>query len=270
MFQYFISFYLFFFGLCLGSFLNVLVDRGERGKSLRGRSKCDFCGYQLKWFDNIPVLSFFLLGGKCRKCRKKLSFQYPIVELAMGLAFLFLGHQVFSNQIFFRTSFQQFFFLLFLVFSIFFLAAVFLWDLKYMVIPDALIWSGLIVSILFRIFSMIFWNHNWLDKQTGLISGFLGALATGGFFGALWFFSKGKWIGLGDVKLGLWLGMLVGVQLVYPATMVSYILGALVAIFLLWRNKKKMSSQVPFGPFLVLGFLISFFWGSKMIEWIIQ
>lgn len=264
---------LFSVGLCLGSFLNVLVDRGEKEESLLGWSKCDFCGYKLRWYDNIPVVSFLFLGGKCRKCKKKLSWQYPAVELGMGMLFLFVGFQTgfidaslitdstlgFSLSVMIKT--------IFLLITVFLFAAVFLWDLKYMIIPDEIIIAGIFAAVAYSVYSYFNSSCSLLSPGCHISANLIGALAVSLFFYLMYFFSKGKWIGGGDVKLGFWIGWLAGWQLIYPMLLVAYVLGALISVGLLALKKKNMNSQVPFGPFLIFGCFFILFWGEKMIEW---
>jgi len=260
-------------GLCLGSFLNVLVDRGQKGKSLLGRSKCDYCSYKLKWYDNIPVASFLFLGGKCRQCKKKLSWQYPAVELGIGLLFLFIGFQTgfISSFLTLPNTFSvdtiKIIEMLFLLTTAFLFAVVFLWDLKYMIIPNEIIIIGILVAVAYSIYQYSNSACFLFNPNCYIISNLIGALAVSGFFYLMFFFSKGKWIGGGDVKLGFWIGWLAGWQLLYPMLLVAYVSGALISIGLMAFKKKKMGSQVPFGPFLILGCLSILFFGENIVKW---
>lgn len=257
--------YLFISGLCFGSFANVLVDRGQKNESLNGRSQCDFCHYQLQWFDNIPVLSWLFLGGKCRKCGKKLSMQYPIIELLMGMLFLLsaiqggLGNSVWGKMEIIRTFFLLFFSFLFLVIA--------LWDWKYMLIPDNLVWLGIAVAFL-RVLNFVFLEKNcfWSGWNCSFSQAFLGGLVVFGFFFLMFQFSSGRWIGGGDVKLGFLIGMLAGFKNIYWLLMLAYLSGALVAVFLLLNKKKKMNSRLPFGPFLLFASFVLLLWGEEVGE----
>lgn len=255
--------FLFLSGLCLGSFANVLVDRGQKNKSLNGRSQCDFCHYQLQWFDNIPVLSWFFLGGKCRKCGKKLSVQYPIIELLMGLFFLLSAIEGGMNSPFWgkeemiKTFFFTFFSFLFLVIAI--------WDWKYMLIPDNLVWLGIVMAFL-KVLSIVLLEKNcaWSGWECAFPQAFLGGLVVFGFFFLMFQFSSGHWIGEGDVKLGFLIGVLAGLKDVYWLLMLAYLSGALVAVFLLLKKKKKMNSRLPFGPFLLFASFVLLLWGEEI------
>lgn len=252
-------------GLIFGSFTNVLVDRGQKGKKLSGFSKCDFCGYKLKWFDNVPVFSFLLLKGRCRKCHKKLSWQYPLVELSMGLLFLFISWQTgfFEGYLNFEKIIDISFYL---IIGFLFLA-IFLWDLKYMIIPNSLVLIGVVATFIYYFYQIFIGNCSLFNFNCGLIAGIIGGGIVSLFFYLMFVFSKGRWIGGGDVKLGFWLGLLVGWHMVYLMLLVSYILGALIGVLLLLRKKKKMNSQLPFGPFLIIGTFITLIWGERLLEW---
>lgn len=262
--------FFFFLGLIFGSFTNVLVDRGFEGKSLWGFSRCDHCQKELNWFDNIPLLSFFLLLGKCRFCKKKISFQYPAVELAMGLAFLAVAFRVFFGPEEIGTnlvSFEKGWMLLHYLGAVFLFGVIFLWDLKFMLIPDKLILGGFIWTLIFYLGEFFGGSGSCSSLSLNgcnLFYNFLGAILGGGFFGILFWFSDGKWIGGGDVKLGVWLGFLVGIKGIYPWLTISYVLGAIVSVFLLWKGKKKMKSEIPFGPFLLVGAMMVLFFSEQI------
>lgn len=245
--------FLFIFGICWGSFANVLIDRIQVGKSILGRSKCDYCGYILNWFDNIPIISFLTFKGRCRKCRKSLSWQYPLIELLTGLVFALTFWLIQKTQIF-QISDLSLEFCLGLVYSIFIsyiLWVILIWDLKYMIIPDFLILIGMVSTFIFQIYFSI--NSScYFGLGCPWFSALLGGVIISGFFGFLFYVSKGKWIGGGDVKLGFWLGMIVSFQMTYFFILFSYVLGAIGAIFLLLFFNKKMKSQIPFGPFLII------------------
>ena len=272
-------FFIFSLGLCLGSFLNVLVDRRKKEKSLLGFSECDFCKHKLFWWENIPVLSFLFLKGKCLKCRKKLSWQYPTVELSVGLLFLavafwsgffeagFQANTFPSNSGFVYFGIIDWLVMIFWLISSFLLAVVFLWDLKYMEIPNGIVFGGVCLAIIFSVFQIFVMNEYYEAWwKNPFFFGLFGASAVSLFFYLMYFFSGGKWIGGGDVKLGFWLGWLVGLPMVYPLLLVSYVLGAIVSLGLIFFGKKKMSSKVPFGPFLIVGYFLILFFGKNMIE----
>ena len=235
----------------MGSFLNCLIYRTETKKSfLRGRSFCPKCHHKLSFFDLIPVFSFFVLGGKCRYCHKKISWQYPLVEISTGLIFL----QIFNSQ-FSILNFQNLINLCLLLLVSCFLILIFVYDLKHYIIPDKFIYPAIGAGLIFS-----FRNVNFYSS---LLAG--GGLA--GFFFLIWLVSRGRWIGFGDVKLGFLIGLLVGFPNVFVALCSASFIGAIMGIGLTLKGKKTMKSQVPFGPFLVLGTFIALFWGREIINW---
>lgn len=257
--------FLFSLGTILGSFMNVFVDRGERKESLMGNSHCDFCGKELRWFENVPVLGYFIVRGKCSGCKRKLSFQYPLVEFLTGVVFLLVGYSskfIFSANFEFWSSLE----VLYLLAISFILSAIFLWDLKYMIIPNKLVLTGLIITISYLLIDYLREpTCSVFSVSCFFMENLLGGLIVSGFFYALFFISKGKWIGGGDVKIGFWLGFLVGWKYAYPFLLIAYVLGAVVSLALLKFSKKGWKSQVPFGPFLIGSFFTFLFFEEKLL-----
>ncbi|EKE25439.1 MAG: hypothetical protein ACD_5C00160G0001 [uncultured bacterium] len=239
----------FILGLIIGSFLNVVVYRLEAVESLMGRSHCPNCRKKIKWFDNIPVISYIMLSARCRDCGEKISWQYPLVELATGAVFATLGNYFF-NPIDFSSWFLVSYYLV--ISSI--LMVIFVYDFKYMEIPMIVLWVGVILSLFFSLYSdsQSFQNIvSITDLKT--FSGILGALVAGGFFWSLAAYSKETWMGFGDAYLGILVGLVVGWPNVWAAMMLSFVIGAAVSVALITFRKKTMKSQVPFAPFLITG-----------------
>jgi prepilin signal peptidase PulO-like enzyme (type II secretory pathway) len=268
-------FFVFLFGLIFGSFLNALLYRLEKEKDfVWERSCCPKCGKLISWYNNIPLLSFVFLGGKCRDCKKPISWRYPLGEFLTavlgGVALMAfwpvigLGLEDISLWIVF------FGFYILSVCAV--LLGVFLYDLKHYLIPDELlIWGG-VVAFLFNIFSDFkFYDFSNLGLSfftrslTG--SGILAALIAGGFFFGLVYFSREKWMGWGDVKLGLLMGVLLGFPRILAALFLAYLVGAVVSVFLVVLKKKKFKSEVPFGPFLCAATFVVWLWGEEIISW---
>lgn len=242
----------FIIGLLIGSFLNVVILRYNSGDSLvKGGSRCFSCGKGLKWHELVPVFSFLAQKGKCRGCKAKISWQYPAIELLT--AFLFLT----SFQLLkFNSNSWEFGFVLpgyWLVISLLIVIAVY--DLRHMIIPNGIVWSLNAIGFL----SLLRFSPFGFE-----IPSFLSGILFFGFFALLWTVSKGKWMGFGDAKLALGLGWLLGPQATFHAFLYSFWIGAMVGIALLVldriRKKKKysMKSQIPFGPFLIIGALLAF------------
>lgn len=246
--------FFFILGSAIGSFLNVVIDRTTRGETILGRSYCDFCRKKLTTLDLVPVLSFLILRGRCRFCRRKLSLQYPIVEIATGMLFA-LGYLVLALG---QFSYLTLFYWLFLICI---LTIVFVVDFKYSLIPTAFIFAASLVSLFFNYFTLnsdLFVNH--------VFAAFGAAL----FFGAIVVLTRGRGMGTGDIFLGFLIGMVLGVQATVLAIFLAFFLGAVAAIALIIGGKKRFGQTIPFGPFLVLGFLISLFWQSELISWYLK
>jgi len=240
--------FLFIAGLCIGSFLNVLIDRLPTGESVvRGRSHCDHCKKPLRWFELIPLLSFFIQGGKCRRCHKKLSYEYPLIELITGAGFAFIW-MLYSATI-------PFLILALVVYST--LLVILVSDLKELYIPDQMVLILGIVAItgmaILRPVTPLLVNH--------ILSGIIPCL----LFFALWLITKGQGLGFGDVKLVLVMGFLLGFPRILVALYVSFIGGAIVGSLLMAIKKKKFKSKIAFGPFLILGFFVSWFWTYEIL-----
>jgi len=218
---------IFILGLSVGSFLNVVICRLETKESIVAkRSHCPQCGAVLKWYDLIPLLSFVFLLGKCRSCGKKINWQYPVVEIATGLLFLL------------------FFNLYFYLIIICFLIIIFVYDLKHYIIPDKIVFPAIIIAGIFN-FQFSIFNEFSIFKFS-----ILSAILAGGFFLSLVLFSKGKWMGMGDVKLAFLMGLILGWPNILAALFLAFLSGAVVGVALIIFGKKGLKSQIPFGPFL--------------------
>jgi len=261
-------FYLLFIilGGIWGSFSTVCIYRlPENQGIIPGRSFCPSCKNKIQWFDNIPILSFLFLRGRCRCCRQRLSWQYPLVEAGTGAMFVLMAKATgfFSTSVNLKGGVNLFFFLA----LGFIFAAIFLWDVKYMIIPDQLIGIGLVLEAGYYLFQIGNGGCNWAEVNCGWLSGLLGGLIIGGFFYFLFLISRGKWIGGGDVKLGFLLGGLIGWRLVYGMLLTSYLTGSLVALALIVAKKKKISSKLAFGPFLIVGTMIALLFKMEILFW---
>ena len=234
-------------GLAFGSFLNCLIYRLHNRKTIFGRSFCPKCGQKIRWYDNIPIISFIFLKARCRWCHKKISWQYPIVELAMGLFFLlsvYLRIEKLSLLVVLR-DWVVFFTLIF----------IFIYDLKYSEIEDIVL---LPATALVLVFSLLL-GHAFLPIM-------LSALVGISFFGIQYLVTGGKGIGLGDLRIGLFMGIVCETwQYLLVAIFFAYIIGALISLVLMLKGKKKMKSAIPLGPFLAIGTLIAFLFGDKII-----
>ncbi len=243
--------------------MNVVALRWGDFKSIfKGRSSCPSCQKKLSYFELLPILSFLIQAGKCRNCRKSISLRYPIVEILTALV-LYLLYEAQVGWISFVFSG--------IIFSI--LIIISLYDLKNLVIPDGLVWSFNVLAflgtwLLFRPYIAIS-PASQIQFQEPILPFILAGLGLFSFFAILWFVSRGKWMGFGDAKLALGIGLLLGSQKGLLALVLSFWIGTLFALLLMLFQKGKysMKSQIPFGPFLALGAFISFIYGDKIMAW---
>ena len=246
-----ISAILFFFGLFIGSFLLVVIERLPRGESvIYGRSHCDMCGHTLAWYDLLPLISYLMLGGKCRYCHKGYGFQYPFVELVTGFTFA-------SLPIFFSSlSIDK---LVLMGIILCGLVVIFFCDLFYGIIPD-------IVSIIIGITSIFF-----VGFSSMLIQHFLAGLGAFIFFFALYIGTRRRGMGLGDVKFAFVMGLLLGFPLIVMGLYLAFLTGAVIAIILIVSKKKHFQKDtISFGPFLVLGTYCSLIGGITLWNFLIK
>jgi len=259
--QQFISLTIFIFGASIGSFLNVLIDRLPKDESINGRSHCDYCKKKIAWFDMFPVLSFFILGGRTRCCHKKLSWQYPIVEIITGLLFVLISNFEFliSKQI---SIFQQPIanFIYFGLISC--LIVIFVTDFKYHLISDYVLLALFIFSVFYHLTTI--YNHLQLFLTVFIPSGLIVAF----LIWLIYFISKEKAMGLGDVYLSAIIGFLLGWQAGFLALYIGFVTGATFGLLLIILKNKKLKSKIAFGPFLVIGTIVMLFWGEKIVEMI--
>ena len=235
---------IFVLGLCLGSFLNVCICRIPNGKSvIWPPSTCPNCNSRIKWYDNIPVISWFLLGAKCRNCKLPISVVYPVIELLTG--FFFLTLFLIYRFSWFTPIYQL------AVFGL--LLATFV-DLAHMVLPDRVTIGGM---LLFPLISLLFPELHGADGWMNGLKGSLIGLAAG--FGLFWAIRelgtaalKKEAMGFGDVKLMGMLGALLGWQAVIYITFFSALVGSVAGISLIALHRKGIQSEIPYGPYIAL------------------
>jgi leader peptidase (prepilin peptidase)/N-methyltransferase len=250
----FLAFIVFLFGLIVGSFLNCVIYRlGEKKSFLKGRSFCPNCAHVLSWKDLIPIFSFLILRGKCRYCGKKISLQYPLIELFTGILFLATFYHL-RDQLF---SLQGIFTLFYYWTILSSLIVIFVYDLKNYLIEEKIVYFSILVCL---IFNLIFSISEIKNK-------ILSSLFLGLFFLSIVLVSKEKWMGMGDAKLGALIGIFLGWPKIIPALFFSFFVGSIFGIFLIILKKKSLKSEIPFAPFLVSGTIFSLFFGEKVIDW---
>ena len=260
----------FIFGTIVGSFINVVVLR-KGVASLTGRSRCASCSKLIAWYDNIPIISWFALKARCRRCGSRIAIQYPLVEAGTGISFALLG----------AASFPIFFFslpaalLLLLELSIVsLLVAITVYDFRHTIILDEWVWSFNVLALLVVI-AFPEPPTLWLGSRPYVEAMLAGPLAALPPF-LLWLTSHGRWMGLGDAKLALGIGWLLGLKAGLFAVFFSFIFGSIVLLPLMLLGRLlthirvylpgtkglTMKSEVPFGPFLVASCLI--FWFAQL------
>jgi len=252
----------FIFGLIIGSFLNVVVCRIRKEESILGRSYCPKCKKKIAWYDNIPVFSFLFLQGKCRKCHKKISWQYPAVELLTGFLFAFLGFH-FLVSLDAQTLIKTFFYLVFASFFV----VILVYDFLYLEIPDAALWPAIFLAVVFNLYlgaTEIKTVDNFLKDP--VYSAVLAATVSFAFFFSLSYFSKEKWMGMGDAFLVILLGLILGWPEMLLGLFLAFAVGAMYGIILIVADKKKMKSQVPFAPFLIFGSFVSLLFSKPIFD----
>lgn len=240
------------FGLCVGSFLNVVIYRLPNKMSLaKPNSHCPTCKYELRWYDNIPVLSYVMLGGKCRSCKTHISFRYTAVELANTVLWLLCTFLFWEKSIPLACIYM-------IVCSVF--LCVFFIDLEHQIIFDRFQIILLVLGVASIFFDK---DYGWLSHVIGVASGF--AL----FYLISWGFEKlcGKeGLGGGDVKLAGVVGLLLGWERFLLGLLLATIPAAVIML-ILSKGKRGESRQFPFAPFLVVGFGASMLFGTQIIGW---
>jgi len=278
------TFLLFIFGAAFGSFLNVLILRYDGGRSLfsrrvlGGRSYCPRCGATLKWFELVPILSFVLQLGRCRHCRESISLEYPLVEILAGLIFVFVPLRLYPyfihNSLFYILSF-----LWILVFLT--LVAIFLIDIRLRIIPNE---ANIFLAILG--FFIVWFSRSLFDLSRGsflgpyaLLFGWRGniwsnhifaALLACAFFGGLILVTRGRGMGIGDLKLAVPLGFIFGWPDIAIIVGLGFILGSLAGAYAVLLKKKSFKSLLPFGPFLAIASGAVFFFGKEFFEFYLK
>ncbi len=257
--------FLFFcLGLIVGSFLNVVALRLEAGADfVRGRSACPHCHALIAWYDNIPLFSFLFLSGRCRACMTSISWRYPLIELGTGVIYASTWWLYFNP-----VEISSWIETVWLLGLFSFLIVIALYDGKTMEIPVSLLqmsalWTiGALLFLDWSVSTSMLWS---VDGRTA--SGLLGALGAWIFFASLSFFSKETWMGWGDSWLAAIIGLAVGIEGVFFALTFSFGIGALFSCVLLLRKKAGMTTQVPFGPFLVVGTLVYLLFSRLDVIW---
>ena len=238
------------FGLCVGSFLNVVIYRLPLGQSLATPpSRCRKCGYSLRWFDNIPVLSWVFLRGRCRKCGINVSWQYPVVELVTGALFVLVvwltppGPLLASRLL-----------------LVCILIALFGIDLEHQILPNVITLPGIAIGLLLSLIA----PPGWKDSLIGVLlgGGILYAIA-----GAYYLWRREEGMGMGDVKMLAMLGAFLGWKAVLVTVILASFAGAFVGLAMMAVQRGSMKYALPFGTFLAIGAVVAMFVGEPLVAW---
>ena len=255
-------------GLCLGSFINAYVwrlhSKTKTGKYSKlsiwhGRSICPNCNHILSPLDLIPILSWIILRGKCRYCKKPISIQYPLVELITSILFIFsflYWPYQFNKEGIILFSFWLIFLLGFIILTIY--------DLRWKILPNNIIFPLVILALFQIILKLVFFNFGY-----SLIFGSLwGILFSAGLFYGIFIVSNGKWIGGGDVKLAIVLGLLLGGPIeAILMVFISALIGTLISLVIMIMGKYKQGTTIAFGPMLMSATIICYLFGPQIINW---
>lgn len=252
---------LFIFGTAIGSFLNVVIDRLVNEESIMGRSHCDYCKHKLGTLDLIPIFSYFFLGRKCQFCRKKISWHYPVVEFITGVMFVVIW--IYLPQSLLAEGLRKFPTAMYLIKFIYLgiisaLIVVFFADVKYRIIPDQ-------VQI-FLFAASLFLLPLYGPMLSIFIERVIAALLVMVPIYFLYWITKGRGMGFGDVKLAFIIGFMFGIKAGLLVLYFAFISGAIVGVILMFFQKKGLKSKIAFGPFLVIGILIMLFWRDTIFE----
>lgn len=250
MFDYIVSFWVFLLGACLGSFFNVCIYRIPAGVSIVSPpSRCPHCGTLIRWWQNVPIVSWLLLRGKCSVCKEKINVRYLIVEILTGLLFL---------KIYVMFAFQPAT-LVFWAFASVLVVLTFI-DLDHQIIPDVISLPGIILGFATVSLTPLSWSNS------------LFGILLGG--GSLWLIAiiyelltKTEGMGGGDIKLLAMIGAFLGWKAIFPVIFISSCLGTIIGIPIMLRQQESGKLAIPFGPFLSIAAMIWFFWGGVILRW---
>lgn len=288
-------FFGFIFGLFIGSFLDCIANRSFTKTSFLGRSFCDHCHKTLAWYQMVPVVSYLFLLGKCGYCHKKISPESTLLELVTGLItatvlFLFLPGgiltQQWESQLLFGTD------VLFKLVAIYVFIIVFITDIKSGLIPDRITYPSIIMAAVYLLVSNItkiglfywslknsqlgqyllppqsdyFYRHS-MDLLASTFWSYASGIGVGLFFLILILATRGRGMGGGDMKLGVFIGLVLSFPNSLTAIMLAFLLGSLFGVALIISRIKKFGQTIPFGPFLSLASIITIIWGDQIINW---
>ncbi len=250
-FNCFLSIVAFVYGAVFGSFLNVCIFRIPKGKSLLyPGSSCPDCSSSIAFYDNIPIFSYIMLGGKCRKCSSHISFRYPSVELVTAFIslFLFRGFGLSAELLYFT------------VFSYSMIVLAFI-DYDYKILPNMITIPGAFIGFSGSFFVK---QQPWIDSAIGMLTGPLFFLC---LIAVYYFIRKKEGMGMGDVKMAAMIGAFLGWKLLFLTIVLSSLAGSAAGLSMIFTRKNLMETALPFGTFLGAASIFSVLWGKSVINW---
>lgn len=270
----------FLLGLVVGSFLNAFIFRMREGGSVwHGRSYCPKCRKALFWYELIPLVSFVIQRGRCRGCHEKIDPQYPIIEITTAILFLVLYGKV-SNT-FFGDGIPNFQFPIFnighwvlglghlIIFWYLFSALIvlFMYDLRYSLVPDRVVLPAIIVAFLYNVVVIITRESARQSVLSAVGYLLLATIVGAGFFAVQYYLSRGRWLGDGDIRIGALMGAMLGWPQLLTALVISYMIGGACGVIVLAAGRKKFGQTLPLVTFLTLGTAIVFLYGEQIWSW---
>jgi prepilin signal peptidase PulO-like enzyme (type II secretory pathway) len=268
----FLKIILFVFGLCLGSFINALQYRIQIGKKNTDRSYCPKCKHQLAWYDNIPLLSWIMLGARCRYCHKPISIQYPLIELGVGLIFVGVGLktgfiQMANDYILGINNFSFISFVSFLLLAVISTCLILtaLHDAKTKYVLSPIVYTTAFLALCWLVVNYL---GSWTIAELGnyLLSNISAMIFFGLIFFLIYFVSRGKWMGAGDIEIAAMIGLFLGWPNSLVAFYFAFIIGAVFGLVKILAKKARMKSEIPFGPFLIAGTFFALFFGEQLFS----
>ncbi len=248
-------------GLLTGAFVNTFLLRTPDGlRFTAGKRKCVTCARPMHAKDHFPLISYLVLQAKCRACKSVIPWQYPALEVVMGLLFVGFAWQILSGDVgvppFARDSSDAIALFIRNGLLTMLLLPIFMFDWRASIIPDRLSIPAMIVAIALN-------TAMGVDPMAMLFGG----VALGAFFALQYLVSRGTWVGGGDIRLAMVIGFLLGPELGTLALLFAYALGSLAGLYLIFVRRRDMRSHVPFGTFMVIGTYLSLFLGARCIDW---
>ena len=262
-FLFIVPIFLFLVGAAMGSFAGATVWRIKKGKDIvNDRSECEHCHHKLAARDLFPIFSWLFLRGKCRYCHKPIGIEPLLYELGVGLYFAL-------SYIFWPFGFEFWYqiadFVLWLVYGIG-LAILFGYDLKWYLLPDKVVYPLIALGAVDTILR-IYATPGGVTLGVAVADIFLSLAVVGGFYYVLHAVSGGRWVGFGDVKLGVFIGLALGWQLAVVCLFAANLIGTILVLPGLLSGKLNRRARIPFGPLLIAGFVIAGLWGQPLIDW---